>query len=65
MLDGLPASEQLAVACQLVVGLLAAIQPRFEQSPPERLTFDILILCADVEEWLQKEIAFLRFTGMQ
>jgi hypothetical protein len=60
VLDGLPASEQVEVACQLVVGLLAAIQLRFEQTPKERQTFDVL--CSDVEEWLQREVAALRFT---
>ena len=59
VLDGLPASEQLEVACQPLVGILAAIQPRFEKSQQDRLTFDVL--CSDVEGWLQKEIQSLRF----
>jgi hypothetical protein len=53
------ADEQLEVACQLVVGVLMAARPRFENSQEDRAAYDTL--SDAVEDWLCAEIAPLRF----
>ncbi len=59
LLSGLPASEQLEVACLTVLTTLGSVRPRFEKSQQDRLAFDLL--CSDVETWLRGEIEALRF----
>ncbi len=59
LLSGLPASEQLEVACLTVLTALGTMRPRFENSQEGRLAFDVL--CSDVEAWLRREIEGLRF----
>jgi len=62
-LAGLNAEEQLELGCRTVVGILAAARPRFDGSREDREAYDTL--CDAVEEWLQMEIAPLRFARPQ
>ncbi len=59
LLSGLPASEQLEVACLTVRAVLSSVRSRFEKSQQDRLAFDAL--CSDTEAWLRREIERLRF----
>ena len=59
LLSGLPASEQLEVACLTVLTALGSVRPRFDKAQQDRLAFDLL--CSDVETWLRREIEALRF----
>jgi len=58
-LAGLPADEQLELACRTVVGILAAARPLFIRTGEDREAYDVL--CDAVEEWFQAEIMPLRF----
>jgi hypothetical protein len=63
LLSGLPASEQLEVACLTVLTALGSVRPRFEKSREDQLAFDLL--CSDVETWLRREIETVRFGKSQ
>ncbi len=57
-LDGLTVGEQLEVASQVIVGLLASARLRAEPSQDALEDFDLL--CRAVEEWLEDRVAALR-----
>jgi len=57
-LDDLTVGEQLEIATQVVVGILAVARVRAEGSQSDRGDFDRL--CGAVEEWLEVRVAALR-----
>jgi hypothetical protein len=59
-LGGLNGFDQLEITCRHEVGLLRAYQSAFDGSEERREEFDVL--CDALMEWLETEIAPLRFT---
>ena len=59
-LEGLNGYDQLEIASRHVVGILHTYRSVFTSSQERRLDFNAL--CDDLVEWLEAEIAPLRFT---
>ncbi len=57
-LDGLTVGEQLEVATQAIVGLLASA--RLRAAPSQDALEDFDLLCLAVQDWLQERVATLR-----
>ena len=58
-LDGLDGYDQLEITCRHVVGLLRSYRSAFTASQERREDFDVL--CDSLMDWLETEIAPLRF----
>ena len=58
-LEGLNGYDQLEITCRHVVGLLRSYQSAFTASQERREDFDVL--CEALMDWLETEIAPLRF----
>jgi hypothetical protein len=59
-LEGLNGYDQLEITCRHVVGILRAYRSTFVGSQERRADFDVL--CDGLVDWLEAEIAPLRFT---
>jgi hypothetical protein len=62
-LEGLNGYDQLEITCRHVVGVLRAYRSAFAGSRERREDFDGL--CDGLVEWLETEIASVRFGRMQ
>jgi hypothetical protein len=58
-LEGLNGYDQLEITCRHVVGLLRSYRAVFTTSQERREDFDVL--CEGLMDWLETEIAPLRF----
>ena len=58
-LEGLNGYDQLEITCRHVVGLLRSYRSAFTASQEQREDFDVL--CEGLMDWLETEIAPLRF----
>lgn len=58
-LEGLNGYDQLEITCRHVVGLLRSYRSAFTASQERREDFDVL--CEGLMDWLETEIAPLRF----